>query len=79
MRSAAPAAEWGDSDYLLWSIEHSLRVLVWRQVTKDGQHGRRMPKPIETPGQRAEAFARRDAALAARDEIDAAFGVARGR
>lgn len=44
--------EWTDRDYMLWSIEYSLRVLRW-QPTKDGQKGRNKPKPLPTPRDRA--------------------------
>lgn len=74
-RLLAPDSAWGDAEWLLWSVEHSLRVLVWRQVTRDGQKGRNMPRPIDTPRQVADARRRRDSALAARAEIDRALGM----
>lgn len=74
MRLAAPDAEWSDAEWLLRSIEFQLRVVAWRQ-TKDGQKGRHAPKPLDTPGQVAEARARRDRALAAKGEIRAALGL----
>lgn len=48
-RAERPELEWGDEEALLASIEYSLRVLCWRQ-TKDGERGRRPPKPIPFPG-----------------------------
>ena len=45
-----PSYKWSDADYMLRSIEHSLRVLAWQQ-TKDGQRGRNIPKPIPTPAE----------------------------
>lgn len=54
-----PALEWGEVMYMLRNIEFMLRVLAW-QNTKDGQKGRKKPKPIETPSERAEL---RDKAL----------------
>lgn len=74
MRLAAPDAAWTDAEWLLRSIEFQLRVVAWRQ-TKDGQRGRHQPRPLDTPGQVADARARRDRALAARAEIAAAFGI----
>ena len=44
--------EWTDRDYMLWSIEYSLRVLRW-QPTKDGQKDRNKPRPLPTPADRA--------------------------
>lgn len=71
----APEALWGEAENLLWSIEHSLRVLVWRQVTKDGKKGRRAPKPLLTPAQRAHNEQAKNNALAAKDEIDMILGI----
>lgn len=71
----APEALWGEAENLLWSIEHSLRVLVWRQVTKDGKKGRKMPKPLPTPGERARKEQTKEHALAAKDEIDKILGI----
>ena len=56
---ANPALEWSESMYMLRNIEFMLRVLAW-QNTKEGQKGRRKPKPIETPEERARL---RDKAL----------------
>ena len=43
-----PELAWTERDYMLWSIEYSLRVLRW-QNTKDGQSGRNQPRPMPTP------------------------------
>lgn len=51
-RAEEPANEWDQTDYLLHSIEYSLRVLVW-QNSEDGRKGRRRPKPIPTPAETA--------------------------
>ena len=51
-RSQSPEAEWCATDYLLWRIEHTLRVIAW-QSTEDGAKGRRPPKPLPTPADRA--------------------------
>lgn len=69
-----PEARWSPGDYLLASIEHSARVAVW-QRTKDGSRGRNVPRPVQTPAERARNEARRDEALAAREEIDRILGM----
>ncbi|MBR2681418.1 MAG: hypothetical protein IKE23_11840 [Exiguobacterium sp.] len=51
-RAVRPELTWTDRDYMLWSIEFSLRVLRW-QPTKDGQAGRNKPRPLPTPADRA--------------------------
>ena len=48
LRAERPELEWGYTEALLASIEYSLRVLCWRQ-TKDGERGRRPPKPVQAP------------------------------
>lgn len=73
-RSQAPTLEWGSTDYLLWNIEYQLRGLIWA-LTYDKKHPKPKPQPLQTPGQRAEAHRKRDAALAAREEIDRALGM----
>lgn len=52
-RASNPALEWSETMYMLRNIEFLLRVLAW-QNTKDGQKGRKKPKPIETPEERAK-------------------------
>lgn len=47
-RAIAPADAWSPSDYMLHSIEYSLRVLIWMQ-SKDAERGRNRPKPLPTP------------------------------
>lgn len=59
LKAESPALEWGETMYMLRNIEFFMRVLIW-QNTKDGQKGRKKPKPIETPSERAEL---RDKAL----------------
>lgn len=51
-RAIKPELTWTDRDYMLWSIEFSLRVLRW-QPTKDGKSGRNKPRPLPTPTDRA--------------------------
>lgn len=73
-RLQAPALEWETEAYLLWQIEYQLRNLTWA-LNYDRRHPTPKPRPIQTPAQRAEAHRRRDAALAARREIDKALGM----
>lgn len=47
-RAINPELEWTARDYMLWSIEYSLRILRW-QPTKDGRAGRNQPRPMPTP------------------------------
>lgn len=56
-RAEAPACEWGDAEYLLASIEYSCRALAWAK-TKDAQRGRNVPKPLQTPAERARVASR---------------------
>ncbi len=46
--TARAQGAWTDSEWLLWSIEYSLRVLRW-QNSKDGHSGRNAPRPLPTP------------------------------
>ncbi len=48
MRAKDPTLIWGDVEYMLRSIEFSLRVLRW-QNTEDGHAGRNKPQPLPTP------------------------------
>lgn len=73
-RMQAPSLEWETGDYLLWQIEYQLRCLIW-SLTYDKRHPRAKPQPMQTPSQRAEAHRRRDAALAAKNEIDSILGM----
>lgn len=73
VRRLVPAARWGDAEYLLREVEHGVRVLAW-QSTKDGAKGRNFPRPISDPATAAENERRRDAAIAARGEIDRIIG-----
>lgn len=65
-RRADPDSAWGDEEYLLRSIDYSLKVLAW-QRTKDGQRGRNAPAPCPTPGETAR---RRGAAERSRANAD---------
>lgn len=74
-RRLDPDLIWSDGEYLLRSIEHAAQVLVW-QRTKDGQKGRRQPKPLQSPGERAKARERADRALANKKAVADALGIA---
>lgn len=50
---------WKPIDFWMRSIEYSLRWLVWAK-TKDGQKGRRKPKPVQPPGTSNHNSNRRD-------------------
>lgn len=50
-------------------------MLVWRQVTKDGQKGRKMPKAIERPEDYAKNKKHADHALANKRKIAKALGI----
>lgn len=47
-----PELAWTDRDWMLWSIEFSLRVLRW-QATEDGRRGVDEPQPLPTPADSA--------------------------
>ena len=51
-RAESPDCAWGDIEWMLHSIEFSLRVIAWHG-TEDGAKGRREPKPLPTPADRA--------------------------
>lgn len=69
-----PEAVWGGAENLLWSIEHSLRVIAW-QNTKDGSKGRNQPKPVKTPAEIIKNKEAADHALANKEEIDRILGI----
>ena len=77
-RRLSPELEWDAGEYMLNEAVYYLNLLAWRQVTKDGQKGRNAPKPRRTPGERAEAARHRDAAQAARGEINKILGISEG-
>ena len=51
-RVLKPELAWTLHDWLMWSIEYSLRVLIWHN-TEDGRKGRKKPKPLPNPIDRA--------------------------
>ena len=63
------AAEWSTVDYLVASMEHTLRVIAW-QSTEDAQKKRNYPKPVETPASREERERHAANAIANRAWID---------
>lgn len=75
MAAIDPSFEWTQTDWLLWRIEHGIRVLIW-QRTKDGKSGRKQPKPLMTPMERAKAVADRDPAV--RRLVDEVLGINQG-
>lgn len=68
-RAQEPSLGWGTEAYLLWQIEYQLRCLSWGLA-----YDKKRPTPRPNPAQLAEARRRRDAALAAREEIDRLLG-----
>lgn len=77
VRRLSPDAEWDATQWLLWHIEYDIRACHWAG-SYDRKHPTPRPKPLKTPGERAEARRRRDSALAARAEIDRALGMTSG-
>ncbi len=73
-RRQRPELAWTTADYMLWRMEHQLRLLSWGLSDKKSRSPR-APQPLKTPGQLADARARRDHALAARAEIDTILGM----
>lgn len=43
-----PDMAWSDEMFMLSKIEHLCRMNLWSK-TKDGQHGRNVPEPNDTP------------------------------
>ena len=74
VRKHVPEAAWGDSERMLWSVEHSLRVRAW-QRTKDAQKRRGFPTPLEYPWERERRREAAERALANRKEIADALGL----
>lgn len=77
-RRQTPALEWSEGEYMLNQVVYYLSLLAWRQCTKDGQKGRRVPQPPKTPGERATAEQRRTNAESARADIDRILGIQEG-
>lgn len=69
VRRLHPECEWGVSEYMLRSIDLSLKRLWWAK-TKDGEKGRNAPRPIATPAEAAGNRRRAESALSNKDEID---------
>lgn len=74
-RRLNPDLLWSDGEYLLRAIEHGVQLLIW-QRTKDGQKGRKQPKPLQSPGERAKAREKADRALANKKAVAEALGIA---
>lgn len=77
-RRLSPELEWTEGEYMLSQMSYYLHLLAWRQITKDGSKGRNAPRPPKTPLERAQAIRHRDAAQAARSEIDRILGIPEG-
>ncbi len=69
VRRLHPECEWGVTEYMLRSIDFSLKRLWWAR-TKDGEKGRNAPMPIATPAEAARNRRRAASALSNREEID---------
>lgn len=77
-RRGDPDLEWSAGEHMLSQAAYCLRLLAWRQCTRDGQRGRNAPKPPKTPGERAAAERHRANAEASRGEIDRILGISEG-
>ncbi len=73
-RRQRPELEWSPAAYMLWRIEHQLRLMAWGMSDRKSRP-QREPQPLKTPGQLAEARAKARSALASRAEIDAILGI----
>lgn len=70
----APDARWSDGEWMLWAVEFGVRRIAW-MLSADGSKGRNRPRPLETPGEVAEARRKAESALSSRDEIDRILGM----
>ena len=68
------ACEWDSATYLLWRIEHSLRVWMWAQADKKHRNSK-SPEPLQTPKDIAKKKQQQKNALAAKKEINAILGI----
>lgn len=73
-RRQRPELRWSQTDYLLWRLEHQLRLLSWG-ISDKKHRPRKEPQPLKTPGQLAEAERKKRNALASRCEIDRILGM----
>lgn len=73
-RRLDPDAGWDDRTRLLHAIEHDVRAGFY-MFSEDAKKKRNRPKPLQTPGERAENRRRADAALAAKESIAADYGI----
>ena len=74
VRSRDPDALWDEGTWVTWQLEFTARCLLW-SLTNSKKNPIPKPEPLPTPGQKASAERRRDRALAAKEEIRAAFGM----
>ncbi len=73
-RRQRPELRWSQTDYLLWRVEHQLRLLSWGLSDKK-KRPQKEPQPLKTPGQLAEVHRKMANALANRSEIDQILGM----
>jgi hypothetical protein len=73
-RRMDPSLEWGPTDYLLRNVELWTHLAWWAQ-TKDARRRRNAPKPVETPGEAADARVRAERARASRRRVALMLGV----
>lgn len=65
-----PLAAWTPEQYMLASVEYSLRWLHWAQ-TEDGPKGRNRPEPLPTPASKQAAEREPSGPRMSKDELDA--------
>ena len=76
-RRRLPELRWSQTDYLLWRVEHQLRLLSWG-LSDAKKRSPEAPRPISTPAQLADARRRAASALANRAEVDKILGMGGG-
>lgn len=70
----SPELQWSQTDYLLWRVEHQLRVLSW-MLSDEKKRPKKPPQALKTPGQLAEATKKQANALANKAEINKILGI----
>lgn len=73
-RRQRPELRWSQTDYLLWRIEHQLRLISWG-MSDAKKRSPQEPRPLKTPAQLAEAERHKERALANKEEIDRILGM----
>lgn len=72
LSSGDPHDEWDDSVWMLWRIEHNLRMLRGVFLSYDGE---KTQEPAPYPGQKSDKQAAQARFEANRALVDAAFGM----